>query len=161
MNLRSVVIADEHNGIGKENRLLAHLPADLRHFKELTVGFPVIMGRKTFDSIKKPLPGRRNLVVSRQDLEFSGCEVFHSIEEALAAVADCPQVAIVGGAHIYEQTMDLVDTIYLTRIHHIFDADAFFPEIDPLHWVETERKRFEPDDKNGFPYSFITYQRRA
>ena len=157
-----VVIADENNGIGKENKLLAHMPADLRHFKNLTVGFPVIMGRKTFDSVdNKPLPKRRNIIITTQkDLNFAGAEVVHSVPEALNLCRGEEKVAIVGGATIYEQSMHLADTIHLTRIHHTFEADTFFPEIDLSKWEEITNEYFAPDDKNPFPYSFITYKKK-
>ena len=159
MNISLVVVADENNGIGKDNKLLCHLPADLKHFKNLTIGHPVIMGRKTFDSVGKPLPGRRNIVVTRQDIHLDGCEIVHSIEDAIAKCKTDEKIAIVGGANIYAQSMDLANVIYLTRIHHIFDADTFFPAIDPDKWVEAAREYHEPDERNLFSYSFITYRR--
>lgn len=160
MIVQAVVIADLQNGIGKENRLLAHMPADLRHFKALTLGFPVIIGRKTFDSIQKPLPGRRNIVVTRQDITLAGCEIAHSIGEAIGLCSGCGKVSIVGGATIYEQAMPVTDRIELTRIHHAFAADAFFPELDPATWNELERADFPADEKNPYAYSFITYARQ-
>ena len=154
-----VVAADEHNGIGKNNQLPWHLPADLKHFKDRTIGHPVIMGRKTFDSVGKPLRGRRNIILTTQDIQIEGCEVAHSIEGALSRCKGEERIAIVGGAKIFEQSMDLVDIIHFTRIHHIFESDTFFPAIDPGKWVEVEREYHEPDEKNLFSYSFITYRK--
>jgi len=160
MRINLVVIADEKNGIGKNNQLLAHLPADLKHFKELTVGHPVIMGRKTFESMGKPLPQRRNIVVTTQDIKIEGCEIAHSIKEAVDKCKGVERLSIIGGANIFEQSMHLADTIYLTRLHHTFDADTYFPAINPEIWKETEKVHHEPDEKNIFPYTFITYNRR-
>jgi dihydrofolate reductase len=157
--IQAVVIADSNNGIGKNNRLLAHMPADLRHFKALTTGFPVIMGRKTFDSIKKPLPGRRNIIVTRQDIRIEHAETAHSIGEAIARCTNAPTVSIVGGATIYEQALPFTDVIELTRIHHEFEADTFFPPIDPEVWKEVARENFPADERNPYPFSFITLRR--
>ncbi|NEU08093.1 dihydrofolate reductase [Flavihumibacter sp. R14] len=160
MIIQIVVIVDENNGIGKDNQLLCHMPADLKHFKKHTVGHPVIMGRRTFDSIKKPLPNRRNIVVTRQDMEIEGCDVVGSIEQALALCNGEDLVSIVGGAMIFEQSMDLVNRIHLTCMHHQFEADTFFPKIDPASWKITSEEDHDADDKNPYPYSFITYERR-
>lgn len=158
--ISQVVVADENNGIGKNNQLLCHLPADLKHFKKLTIGFPVIMGRKTYESMGKPLPQRRNLVVTHQDIEIPGCEVVHSIGEALEKCKNEEKVSIIGGATIYRQSMDLTDTIYLTRIHHAFEADTFFPEIDAEKWLKVEEEHHEPDERNPYPYTFLTFKRK-
>jgi dihydrofolate reductase len=158
--IQIVVIVDQKNGIGKNNQLLCHMPADLKHFKQLTVGHPVIMGRKTYDSMGKPLPNRRNIVITKQELEIDGCEVVHSVEEALELCTTEQLISIIGGATIFEQSMDLVDTVHLTCIHHTFEADTFFPKIDAELWVITEREDYEADEKNPYPYSFITYKRR-
>ncbi len=156
-----VVIADESNGIGKDNKLLAHMPADLKHFRNLTIGFPVIMGRITFDSVgNKPLPKRRNIIItSQKDLSYPDVEVAHSLKEALELCGDEERISIVGGATIYEQAMETSNIIHLTRIHHTFEADTFFPQIDPKIWKEVSEEYFEADEKNPFPYSFITYHK--
>jgi dihydrofolate reductase len=160
MNIALVVVADENNGIGINNGLLCYLPADLKHFKRLTIGYPVIMGRKTFDSVGKPLPGRRNIIITKQDLKIEGCEITHSIEEAIEKCNGEERIAIVGGSSIYKQSIHLANIIYLTRIHHSFEADSFFPDIDPGKWIEVEKEYHEADEKNAFPYSFITYRKR-
>jgi dihydrofolate reductase len=154
-----VVAIAENYAIGKNNQLLWHMPADLKHFKNITTGHTVIMGRKTYDSVGKPLPNRRNIIVTRQEIKIEGCQVVNSIEEALALCADQQEVFIVGGAEIYKLAMSKTDRIYLTIIHHSFDADTLFPEIDYMEWKETAREDHQPDEKNKFPYSFITLER--
>jgi dihydrofolate reductase len=160
MTIQAVVVVDQNNGIGKNNRLLCHMPADLKHFKSLTFGHPVIMGRKTFDSMGKALPGRRNIVVSRQDIQLDGCEVVYSIGNALEICQGEQLVSIIGGATIFEQSLDCINTIHLTCIHHTFDADTFFPKIDVNTWVLSEKEEHLADEKNPYPYSFLTYKRR-
>ena len=159
MTISLVAAADENNGIGKNNQLPWYLPADLKHFKEFTIGHPVIMGRKTFDSVGKPLSKRRNIVITRQDLKIEGCEIAHSVEEAIEKCKGEERIAIVGGAKIFEQAMEVANVIHFTRVHHVFDVDAFFPAINPDKWTETEKEYHEPDEKNTFPYSFITYRK--
>src|SRR6201986_2763661 len=157
----SIVVAiSENNAIGKNNQLLWYLPADLKHFKNITTGHTVIMGRKTYESVGKPLPNRRNIIITRQDITIEGCEVVKSIEGALALSASEEEVFIVGGAEIYRQSMHLTNRIYLTVVHQKFDADSFFPEIHYDEWLETEQEDHEPDEKNKLPYSFITLERR-
>ena len=157
----SIIVAiGENHAIGKNNQLLWHMPNDLKHFKDITSGRTIIMGRKTFDSVGKPLPRRRNIVVTRQDIIIPGCEVVKSIEDGLALCKYEDEVFIGGGAEIYKLAMHLTDRIYLTIIHKDFDADTFFPEIDKSEWKEVKREDFEPDEKNPLPYSFITLERR-
>ncbi len=161
IKISQVVVVDENNAIGKNNQLLCHLPADLKHFKSLTMGAPVIMGRKTFDSMGKPLVNRRNIVITRQDIKIEGCEVVHSIEEAMVLCKGEEKVSIIGGADIFRQSLHLTDIIYLTRIHHQFDADTYFPPINVEEWKEVSRAYHEADEKNIFPYSFITLKRKT
>ena len=160
MTISIIVAIGENNAIGKNNQLLWHMPADLKYFKNKTSGHTIIMGRKTFDSVGKPLPNRRNIVVTRQDINIEGCEVVKSIDDALALCKGEEEVFIGGGAEIYRLAMDKTDRIYLTIIHKAFDADTFFPEIDFSKWVETEHEDHQPDEKNKLPYSFITLERR-
>src|SRR6195952_4576735 len=123
--IKTIVVAiAENNAIGKNNQLLWYLPADLKHFKDITTGHTVIMGRKTYDSVGKPLPKRRNIIITRQPITIEGCEVVNSIEAALALCKDEEEVFIVGGAEIYRQAMKLTDRIYLTIIHKEFDGDS-------------------------------------
>lgn len=153
-----VAISDNHV-IGKENKLLWHMPNDLKHFREITSGHTVIMGRKTFESVGKPLPKRRNIIITRQQISIDGCEVVNSIESALDLCSNEEEVFIVGGAEIYRQSMHLTDRIYLTIIHQYFEGDSFFPEISTQEWKEVFREDHQPDEKNPLPYSFITYRR--
>src|SRR5476651_871439 len=143
MTLSIIVAISENNAIGKNNQLLWYLPADLKHFKDITSGHTVIMGRKTFDSVGKPLPRRRNIIITRQDISIEGCEVVKSIEAALELCKNEPEVFIVGGAEIYRQSMHLTDRIYLTIVHKEFDGDSYFPEIEPNEWTETAREDHE------------------
>ena len=160
MNVNIVVAIAANNAIGKNNKLLWHLPKDLKHFKNLTTGHTVIMGRKTFDSVGKPLPNRRNIVVTRQSIQIEGCEVVNSLKAALELAKGELEVDIVGGAEIYKQAMPLTDIIYLTIVHQDFDADTFFPEIDMNQWYENAREDHPTDEKHAFPFSFITLKRR-
>lgn len=155
-----VAIAENH-GIGKDNQLMWKLPADLKHFKDMTSGHTVIMGRKTFESVGKPLPNRRNIVVTRKtDLEIPGAEVVNNLPAAIALCADTEEVFIVGGAEIYKMAMEMTDKIYLTVVKGSFDADTFFPPIDSKTWKETETISFEPDEKNAWAYTFSTLTRK-
>lgn len=156
MNISIVVAMSENRAIGKENKLLWHLPADLQHFKKITLGKPIVMGRKTYQSIGRPLPGRRNIIITH-DTQFKaeGCEVVHSIESALACVKDQTEICVIGGAELYRQLLSRVNRIYLTVVHHAFEADAFFPELNSTEWEEVSRVDCEPDEKNAYSYSFI------
>ncbi|GAA4907933.1 dihydrofolate reductase [Mucilaginibacter defluvii] len=157
----SIIVAIAQNyAIGKNNQLLWHLPNDLKHFKNTTSGHTVIMGRKTFDSVGKPLPKRRNIVITRQNISIEGCEVVNSLERALTICAGEDEVFIVGGAEIYKQAMPVTDKIYLTIVHHDFEGDTFFPEIDYSEWVETARTNYEADEKHAYAYSIFTLEKR-
>ena len=160
MNIYIVVAIATNNAIGKDNKLLWHLPKDLKHFKEITTGHTVIMGRKTYDSVGKPLPNRRNIVITRQDIVIDGCEVINSLQAAIALSNGQEDLYIIGGAEIYRLAMHITNYIYLTIVHQAFEADTFFPEIDPAKWQELEREDHEADEKNPIPYSFITLKRR-
>ncbi|HMG09003.1 MAG TPA: dihydrofolate reductase [Mucilaginibacter sp.] len=159
MTVSIIVAIAKNNAIGKDNKLLWYLPNDLKHFKDVTTGHTVIMGRKTYDSVGKPLPKRRNIIITRQAISIEGCEVVNSLEAALALCKNEDEVFIVGGAEIYQQAIPLTDRIYLTVIDQEFDGDSFFPELDPAEWEEKEREDFEPDEKNKLRYSFITLER--
>jgi dihydrofolate reductase len=159
MTVTIVVAISENHVIGKDNKLLWYLPNDLKHFKEITTGHTVIMGRKTYESVGKPLPKRRNIIITRQAITIDGCEVVNSIEAALGLCAGEDEVFIVGGAEIYKQSLPLTDRIYLTVVHKEFDGDSFFPEIKKREWKEVHREDYQPDEKNSLPYSFITLER--
>lgn len=157
MMITFVVAAAENNAIGKNNELLWKLPTDLKHFKTITSGGIVIMGRKTFDSMGKPLPNRRNIIITRNaDLQIDGAEVTHSLDEALKLCEDAEEVFVIGGAEIYKDALNRTDKIYLTRVHKSFEGDAYFPELDVEKWEETAREYHDADDKNPIPFSFIT-----
>ncbi|WP_342328753.1 dihydrofolate reductase [Pedobacter sp. FW305-3-2-15-E-R2A2] len=161
MILSIVVAIAENNAIGKDNQLLWHLPADLKHFKDITSGHTIIMGRKTYDSIGRPLPNRRNIVITRNaELNLPGTEVTNSLEEALRLCAAEEEVFIIGGAELYKHALEATDRIYLTRVHHTYDADTFFPEIAPGTWNETSIENHQPDEKNGLAYTFSTLERK-
>jgi dihydrofolate reductase len=154
--LTIVVAYDAGRGIGVNNQLPWHLPEDLAHFKRVTLGHPVIMGRKTFDSIGRPLPKRRNIVISRnRDWRHEGVEVAHSLDEALAMAGDEPS-ALIGGAQIFTQGLDKADRMIVTEIEQRFPCDTFFPPVDPARWVETARERHW-SEAQAFHYSFVTY----
>jgi dihydrofolate reductase len=158
----SIMVAIAEDGaIGKNNQLLWHLPADLKHFKQTTSGHTVIMGRKTYDSVGKPLPDRRNIVISRNaSLEIPGVELVTDLESAIALCDENEEVFIVGGAQIYRMAMGITDKIYLTVVKGTFDADTYFPPIDPKFWEETDKISFEADEKNAWPYTFSTLLRK-
>lgn len=152
--LSILVAADEANGIGKDNRLIWHIPDDLKRFKALTMGRKIIMGRKTYESIGRPLPGRENIVVSRTaDLQIPGCTVVNTIEQAVALILPDEEAFVIGGSEIYRQLLPQCKRLYLTRVHHSFEADAFFPEIDDNWLIEKISPRFETE--SGLPYQFI------
>jgi len=159
-NLSLIVATDQENGIGKNNQLLWHLPNDLKFFKKTTSGHTVIMGRKTFDSIGKPLPNRRNLIITRkEDLKIEGVEIFNSLEDALKACIKEEQTFIIGGGEIYREALPFVDHIYLTKVHHQFNADTFFPTLDAINWKVTFKEDHYKDDKHAFDYSFLILKR--
>lgn len=159
--LSIVVATDTQNGIGKNNQLLWHLPADLKFFKRTTSGHTIIMGRKTFDSIGKALPNRRNIIISRQpELKVEGIEVYPNLEDALEACADEKEVFIIGGGEIYKQALPKTQRIYLTKVHHEFDADTFFPILEAEDWEVISKEDHFKDDKHLFDYSFVILDRR-
>lgn len=158
--LSIIAAISENNALGKDNKLLWHLPADLKRLKALTMGHHLIMGRKTFDSLGKPLPGRPHIVISRnKDLNYENVQVTDSVEEALKLATGDEQPFIFGGAEIYKLAMPYVQRIYLTRVHKAFDADTFFPELNKEEWKLVSKEDFEPDEKNLMAYSYEEYQR--
>jgi dihydrofolate reductase len=160
MTISIIAAIAENNVIGKDNKLIWHLPADLKHFKELTSGHHIIMGRKTWESIgKKPLPDRTSIVITRdKNYKAEGCILVHSLDEALAAAKEQEEVFVIGGAEIYKQAMDKADKLYITRVHHKFDGDTFFPEIGK-EWFEAINNDFEKDSKNKYDFSLCEYER--
>lgn len=157
----SIIVAVAKNGvIGDKNALLWHLREDMIHFRTTTSGHPVVMGRKTFDSIGRPLPKRTNVVITRDtNLAIDGCTVVHSLEEAVALFDPSEEVFIIGGAQIYRQAMPLADRIYLTVIDKPYEGDTSFPEIDYSVWRECNREDFARGEEFKHPFSFITLER--
>ncbi|KGP63100.1 dihydrofolate reductase [Legionella norrlandica] len=154
-----IAAIDEAGGLGANNQLLCYLPADLQHFKSITMGKPIVMGRKTYESIGKPLPGRLNIVVSHSFTPRPGLVVANSLEEALKQAANAPEVMIIGGAKIYSQAMPMASRLYITRIHHQFPADVFFPIINELEWSCQNKEYRSQDDKNPYDMTFYIYER--
>ena len=154
----SLIVARASNGvIGKDNQLPWHLPADLQHFKAITMGKPIVMGRKTFESIGRPLPGRQNIVVTRNpDFMSSGITVVHSVEAAIAAANKTEEIMIIGGTELYKLSLPLAGRIYLTDIQQDFDGDAHFPSLGS-QWREVSREDHVSDD--GLSYSFCVFER--
>ena len=160
--LSLIVAIGENNEIGKGGKMPWHLPADLKHFKALTLGKPVIMGRRTFEAIGKPLPGRRNIVVSRNSRFYArDCETAASLTDALVLAAGSPEIMVIGGGEIYREALPRAQRIYLTQVHARFDADTFFPQLDSAEWRETAHEDHIADERNPFAYSFITLERRV
>jgi dihydrofolate reductase len=151
----------ENNVIGRNNDLIWHISEDLQRFKKLTLGHPIIMGRQTYESLPvKPLPNRRNIVISRSNsLKAGGVELAKSIEEAIELCREDEEVFVCGGAEIYRLFLPVVDKMYLTHVHKEFDGDTFFPEVDLDDWVITEDSELKFDDKSGLDYSFRNYLR--
>ena len=147
--------------IGVDNQLPWHLPKDLKHFKEITSGHPIIMGRKTYESIGKPLPNRTNIVISRKKHWFEeGILIVGSIKEAIKFGQKIDEdIFIIGGGNIFEQTMDIADKLEVTEIKTNIEADTFFPKIDPKIWTKTDEICHEKDEKNNFDFCFQTFQR--
>ena len=159
--LISIVAAlGENRVIGRDNDLPWRLPADLAHFKSLTLGKPIIMGRRTWESLPGLLPGRKHIVVTGDaDYRAEGCTLAHSVEQAVAAAGDAPEVMIVGGAALYAQVLPLASRMYLTLVHAHVPGATFFPQYNEAEWRELEREKHGPDQKNRYPYSFITLER--
>ncbi len=163
MIISHIVAASENNVIGKNNALAWHLPNDMKYFKNTTWGMPVIMGRKTYNTFNKPLPGRINIVITRQqdwvaDGVFSAPDLESAIQKA--ANTNCKEVFIIGGGEIYRQSMGKADRIYMTRVHAVIDGDTFFPVIDGEDWTEVSHEDFPADEKHGYAYSFEVWEKK-
>jgi dihydrofolate reductase len=161
MTIISMIAAiDETGGLGINNQLLCYLPADLQHFKTITMGKPIIMGRKTFASIGKPLPGRTNVVLSHSPSFMAGVSVVDSLSRAINNHETADEIMIIGGAEVFAQAMGVASRLYITRIHHHFNADVFFPEIDKSVWSCQSKEFRQHDDKNEYDMTFYTYERK-
>jgi dihydrofolate reductase len=160
MKISLIVAMSSNRAIGVDGKMPWHLPADLKRFRQITLGHPVIMGRKTFEAIGKPLPGRQNIIISRNAAyQQPGCQVFADIPSCLAACAGCEEIFVIGGASLYQAFLDQAKLLYLTEICQVFAGDTFFPQINLSHWQEVERLEVEDDGSVGFRYRFLTYQR--
>jgi len=160
MRIALIAALTENRVIGRDNQLPWRISADLKHFKALTMGKPIVMGRKTWESIGRPLPGRKNIVVTRDTAyQAEGCQVVHSIEQALDTAGEVDEVMIIGGAGLYRQTLGRADRLYLTRVKAEVDGDTWFPEIDPQQWHELACESHSADENNEHDYDFVILER--
>jgi len=163
MILSLLLAADENNVIGKDNQLPWHLPNDLKYFKNQTWAMPILMGRKTFESIGKPLQGRKSIVITRsKEWKFDGVEVVHSVEEAIEKAKEfgVKEIFVIGGAEIFQTAFEQANRIYLTRIHHRFDGDAFFPEVSDKDWNLVQSRFCAANEKNKYDHTFQVWERK-
>lgn len=158
MQISLIAAMDRKNGLGNNNQLLCHLPNDLKYFKKVTMGKPMIMGYNTFKSIGKALPGRRNIVLtSRQGLHCEGIDFVHHLDEALALCEGAEEVMVIGGATLYQQMLPKADKLFLTFIDHTFEADVFFPMVDFEKWQKVSEENYPKDNKSAYAYSFQVF----
>jgi dihydrofolate reductase len=151
----------ENNALGKDNQLLWHLPDDFKRFKNITSGHHIIMGRKTFESFPKPLPNRTHVIITRQkDYQPEGCLIVDSFAKAISVCPKDEELFIIGGGEIYKQSIEMADKLDITRVHHTFDADTFFPEIDLTKWKLTSVEYHPKDEKHRFDFTFETYLKK-
>jgi len=156
----SLIWAQDENGlIGAGGQLPWRLPADMAWFKENTMGKPILMGRKTFDSIGRPLPGRTNIVITSQQIKIKGCTVVHSLDAAITVAGEAEELMIMGGAQIYKLALPQANRLYITQIHAAFEGDTYFPAFSKSAWQETFHENHESDEKNMCPYSFRILER--
>ncbi|MDD3608786.1 MAG: type 3 dihydrofolate reductase [Halothiobacillaceae bacterium] len=160
MRISLIAALDRHNLIGRDNGLPWYLPADLRRFKQLTLGKPIVMGRRTYESIGRVLPGRDNIIISRENgYRVEGARVVHGLDEALEAASGAEEVMVIGGANIYFQFLPRADRMYLTLVHGSFEGDAWFPAYNRRDWRLIVEENHPADKENPWPHSFLTYQR--
>jgi len=161
MILSIIAAVDKNKVIGNDNRLPWRLPADMKHFVAVTRGKPVIMGRRTYESIGRALKDRKNIIITRdRSYRADGCVAVHSVEEAIEAAGGAGEAVVIGGASVYEQFLPFTNRMYLTLVSHAFEGDVFFPVFDPSEWEETERTEHKKDGENPYDYAFITLERR-
>tara|TARA_R110000782_G_C14808207_1_gene412518 strand:- start:1342 stop:1827 length:486 start_codon:yes stop_codon:yes gene_type:complete len=161
MQLSIIVAMDRNRVIGNNDSLPWHISADLKNFKKITMGKPIVMGRKTQESIGRPLPGRENIIITRnKTYQAEGCTVLSSIDEIFEYCKDIEEVMITGGSEIYRQTIGQATRLYLTEVHAEVEGDTFFPEFDRSEWNEVSREAFTADEKNDFDYSFIVLEKQ-
>ena len=168
MKIAMIAAVAENNAIGINNKMPWYLPGDLRYFKAVTMGKPIVMGRKTFESLGKPLPGRTNIVITRNpQYSRDGIRVAHSLEDALslaesiAMIDGINELMVIGGAEIYRQALSKAERLYLTRVYQSFEGDAFFPEIDENQWTETAREDQKTEDDQHLTYSYLVLDRKS
>jgi dihydrofolate reductase len=159
MRLSAVVAASDNDVIGRDNAMPWHLPADLAYFKRVTMGKPMLMGRKTYESIGRPLPGRRNLVLSRRGFAAPGVESVTTIDEALARVADAPELMVIGGAEVFRLAMPYLDHVHLTRVHAQVEGDILLPHFEAGQWREVRREDHPADERNPIAMTFLELER--
>lgn len=160
MIISLIAAMDRNRLIGRDNGLPWHLPDDFKHFKAVTLGKPVIMGRKTFESIGKPLPGRKNIIVSRSGFQAEGIVVVNSLDQALAETADAKEVMVIGGANLYEQMINRADRMYLTHVDGQFEGDAWFPAFSLDEWEMVSSECFQADERNNYSFTITEYERK-
>ena len=162
--ITSIAAIAKNNALGKDNDLIWYLPGDLKRFKKTTTGHHILMGRNTYESIGKPLPNRTTIIITRNENYFKdGCLIANSLEDAVVLAKEDEQIFIIGGAQVYKYAMEnnMADTLDITLVHHEFEADVFFPEIDLNIWEEVAREDFKADEKNKFDYSFLRFQKKT
>ncbi|MCB0430408.1 MAG: dihydrofolate reductase [Flavobacteriales bacterium] len=160
MTLSIIVAVSENHAIGVQNDLPWHLPADLAYFKKLTSGHTILMGRKTYESIGRPLPNRKNIVITRQpDLQIPGCTVVGSLEDALQACENDDEVFLIGGAEMYAAGFPKTDRLYITHVHVHVNGDRFFPVLDPNEWQLMSSEAHPQDERHAYPFTFSVYER--
>ena len=156
MQLSIIVAMDKNRAIGANGTLPWHLSSDLKNFKSITMGKPIVMGRKTHESIGQPLPGRENIILTRDETFFAeGCTVLHSLDAIYEHCSECEEVMITGGAEIYKSSLNDASKLYLTEVHTAIDGDTFFPAFNRSEWKEVSRQDFKSDEKNEYDYSFV------
>ncbi|WP_456278700.1 dihydrofolate reductase [Bacillus sp. AK128] len=157
-----IVAMDENQVIGRNNELPWHLPADLAYFKRVTMGKPIIMGRKTHESIGRVLPGRENIIVTRNEsYQSTGCKVVHSIDDVKGLEKEiAEELFVIGGAELFKELLPVTDRLYITHIHHEFEGDTFFPRIDWNEWTVIEREPGIKDEKNPYDFEYVVYERK-
>jgi dihydrofolate reductase len=156
-----IAAVSENSALGKDNQLLWHLPDDFKRFKNITSGHHIIMGRKTFESFPKPLPNRTHVIITRQkDYQSEGCLIVDSLTKAISVCPKDEELFIIGGGEIYNQSIEMADKLDITRVHHTFDADTFFPEIDLTKWELTSEEYHPKDEKHRFDFTFETYLKK-
>ena len=160
MKISLIVAMASNRAIGLNNQMPWHLSADLKKFKQITMGLPILMGRKTYESIGRPLPGRSNIIISRNPTyQQSGCQVFDNVDKAIAACQEYDEIFVIGGATFYQAMLPKADFLYLTQINKAYDADTFFPVINQKEWKEVAREDIDNDPTVDFSYSFLKLER--